>query len=60
MEALFYEGNHSFNIKTIEKTPLQVGEVRLKMAYVGVCGTDVHIYHEIGRASCRERVYHPV
>lgn len=45
MNALFYEGNQSFNIKTIEKTPLQAGEVRLKMAYVGVCGTDVHIYH---------------
>jgi 2-desacetyl-2-hydroxyethyl bacteriochlorophyllide A dehydrogenase len=24
---------------------LQKGEVRLKMAYIGVCGTDVHIYH---------------
>jgi 2-desacetyl-2-hydroxyethyl bacteriochlorophyllide A dehydrogenase len=45
MKALFYEGNHSFTIKTTEKQPLQAGEVRLKMAYVGVCGTDVHIYH---------------
>lgn len=45
MKALFYEGNHSFTIKTIEKQLLQKGEVRLKMAYVGVCGTDVHIYH---------------
>lgn len=45
MKALFYEGNHSFTIKTLEKQPLQKGEVRLKMAYVGVCGTDVHIYH---------------
>jgi 2-desacetyl-2-hydroxyethyl bacteriochlorophyllide A dehydrogenase len=45
MKALFYEGNHSFTIKTTEKQPLKKGEVRLKMAYVGVCGTDVHIYH---------------
>jgi 2-desacetyl-2-hydroxyethyl bacteriochlorophyllide A dehydrogenase len=45
MKALFYEGNHTFTIKTTEKQPLQTGEVRLKMAYVGVCGTDVHIYH---------------
>ncbi len=45
MNALFYEGNNSFTIKTTEKTPLKSGEVRLKMAYVGVCGTDVHIYH---------------
>lgn len=45
MKALFYEGNHTFNLKTTEKQPLEKGEVRLKMAYVGVCGTDVHIYH---------------
>ncbi len=45
MKALFYEVNHSFEVKTVEKTPLKAGEVRLKMAYVGVCGTDVHIYH---------------
>jgi 2-desacetyl-2-hydroxyethyl bacteriochlorophyllide A dehydrogenase len=45
MKALFYEGNHTFTTKTTEKQPLQKGEVRLKMAYVGVCGTDVHIYH---------------
>ena len=45
MNALFYEGNHTFTLKTAEKLPLQQGEVRLKMAYVGVCGTDVHIYH---------------
>lgn len=45
MNALFYEGNHTFTLKTAEKQPVQQGEVRLKMAYVGVCGTDVHIYH---------------
>lgn len=45
MKALFYEGDHSFTLKTVELTPLNAGEVRLKMAYVGVCGTDVHIYH---------------
>ena len=45
MKALFYEGDHSFTLKTTEQTPLNAGEVRLKMAYVGVCGTDVHIYH---------------
>ena len=45
MKALFYEGDHSFTLKTTEQTPLNAGEVRLKMAFVGVCGTDVHIYH---------------
>lgn len=54
MEALFYEGNHSFTLKTIEKQPLQAGEVRLKVAYVGVCGTDVHIYH--GKMDARVKI----
>lgn len=45
MNTLFYEGNHTFTLKKAEKLPLQKGEVQLKMAYVGVCGTDVHIYH---------------
>ena len=45
MKALFYEGNQSFKFKSVEATPISPGHVRLKMAYVGVCGTDVHIYH---------------
>ncbi|WP_341220721.1 zinc-dependent alcohol dehydrogenase [Polaribacter atrinae] len=45
MKATQYEGNKTFTVleKEIE-TPKQ-GEVRIKVAYVGVCGTDVHIYH---------------
>ncbi|WP_273211756.1 zinc-dependent alcohol dehydrogenase [Runella zeae] len=54
MEALFYEGNHSFTLKTIERQPLKAGEVRLKVAYVGVCGTDVHIYH--GKMDTRVKI----
>lgn len=45
MKATLYQGNRSFSVvdKAIE-TPNQ-GEVRIKVAYCGVCGTDVHIYH---------------
>lgn len=45
MKALYYQGNKSFTIQETDPTPLQPGEVRLKVAYCGVCGTDVHIYH---------------
>jgi 2-desacetyl-2-hydroxyethyl bacteriochlorophyllide A dehydrogenase len=45
MNALYYTGNKKFEIKETEIIPLQPGEVRLKVAYCGVCGTDVHIYH---------------
>lgn len=45
MKATLYEGNKTFSVveKQIE-APL-AGEVRIKVAYCGVCGTDVHIYH---------------
>lgn len=45
MRATQYKGNKTFSVfeKDIEE-PLN-GEVRIKVAYTGVCGTDVHIYH---------------
>jgi len=45
MLASSYEGNHTFSVA---ETPIQLpseGEVQIKVAYCGVCGTDVHIYH---------------
>ncbi len=45
MKALFYQGNQSFAIKEVQPEPLKEGEVRLKVAYCGICGTDVHVYH---------------
>ncbi len=45
MKALQYTGNKTFDLRDVDLQPLQPGEVRLKVAYCGVCGTDVHIYH---------------
>jgi len=45
MKASYYEGNHNFSIKNIEVNEPSKGEVQIKVAYCGVCGTDVHIYH---------------
>jgi len=45
MQAAYYTGNHRFAIQPATSQPPQPGEVRLKVAYCGVCGTDVHIYH---------------
>jgi len=45
MKATLYEGNKTFSvIERVIEAPAK-GEVRIKVAYVGVCGTDVHIYH---------------
>lgn len=45
MKATIYKGNKTFSV--IEKDMEQPAgdEVRIKVAYSGVCGTDVHIYH---------------
>ncbi|TCI94164.1 zinc-dependent alcohol dehydrogenase [Tenacibaculum sp. M341] len=45
MKATLYEGNKVLSLidKDIE-TP-KADEVRIKVAYAGVCGTDMHIYH---------------
>ncbi|MFD2570453.1 zinc-binding dehydrogenase [Spirosoma soli] len=45
MQAAYYTGNQEFNIQPATIQPPQPGEVQLRVAYCGVCGTDVHIYH---------------
>lgn len=43
--AAFYEGNKAFRVGQHEVMPPGPGETTLKVAYCGICGTDVHIYH---------------
>jgi 2-desacetyl-2-hydroxyethyl bacteriochlorophyllide A dehydrogenase len=45
MRATQYKGNKTFSIIEKEIEAPAKGEVRIKVAFVGVCGTDVHIYH---------------
>ncbi len=45
MKATIYEGNKTFSVIDKEVEAPAKGEVRIKVAYSGVCGTDVHIYH---------------
>lgn len=45
MKASYYEGNKTFTVKEKELTAPAAGEVRIKVAYCGICGSDVHIYH---------------
>ena len=40
-----YEGNRTFRVIDKDLVEPNRDEVRIKVAYVGVCGTDVHIYH---------------
>jgi len=45
MTAAVYQGNRTFASGASEPAAPGPGEVRLNVAYCGVCGTDVHIYH---------------
>lgn len=45
MKAVYYEGNGSFALHDAEPLPPAPGEVRLAVAYCGICGTDLHIAH---------------
>jgi 2-desacetyl-2-hydroxyethyl bacteriochlorophyllide A dehydrogenase len=45
MKAAYYAGNRTFTIGECEPVPPGPGEIRLNVAYTGICGTDVHIFH---------------
>ncbi len=45
MKAVYYEGAGRFSLGPCEPREPEEGEVRLEVAYCGVCGTDVHIAH---------------
>lgn len=45
MKSTQYEGSQIFSVIERDIEQPKQGEVRIKVAYVGVCGTDVHIYH---------------
>lgn len=47
MKAAFYQEKGKFRVGETELKQPGPGEVRLEVAYCGVCGTDVHIYHGV-------------
>lgn len=45
MKGSFYLGNGKFEVRDLVREKPGEGEVRVRVAACGVCGTDVHIYH---------------
>jgi (R,R)-butanediol dehydrogenase / meso-butanediol dehydrogenase / diacetyl reductase len=45
MNAIYYEGKGAFTVGACLPQPPGPGEVRLDVAFCGVCGTDLHIAH---------------
>lgn len=60
MKATIYAGNKTFSVIEKEIEAPVAGDVRIKVAYCGVCGTDVHIYHGMmdKRVSIPETIGH--
>lgn len=45
MLTALYAGNQTFRIEQRQPRPPGPGEVQIEVAYVGICGTDLHIKH---------------
>ncbi|QJA00087.1 alcohol dehydrogenase catalytic domain-containing protein [Leifsonia sp. PS1209] len=45
MLAAEYTGARTITVEEREPAALRDGEVRIAVAYVGICGTDLHVYH---------------
>ena len=45
MQAAFFEGNRTLRVG--ESVPVEpgAGQVQIRVAYCGICGTDLHLYH---------------
>ncbi|WP_171227983.1 zinc-binding dehydrogenase [Ruegeria sp. HKCCA4008] len=45
ISAAYYRGNKSFAVVQAAATAPGPGEVAIRVAYCGICGTDMHVYH---------------
>jgi 2-desacetyl-2-hydroxyethyl bacteriochlorophyllide A dehydrogenase len=60
MKASIYQGNKTFGLGEGQAKAPGPGEVRIKVAYCGICGTDLHIYqgHMDGRVGIPQVIGH--
>jgi len=45
INAAFYRGNKTFAVEQTEAQEPGAGEVAVRVAYCGICGTDMHVFH---------------
>ena len=45
MKAAHYRGDKTFAVENVAQTEPGSGEVGVRIAYCGICGTDMHVYH---------------
>ena len=45
MKAAYYTGNKTFAIESVQPVAPGEEEVQVRVAYCGICGTDLHVFH---------------
>lgn len=45
MKAIYFEGNKKLQVRECTPVVPGAGEVQIEVAFAGICGTDMHIYH---------------
>jgi (R,R)-butanediol dehydrogenase/meso-butanediol dehydrogenase/diacetyl reductase len=45
MRAVFFEGNRTFRVGGCVAVEPGAGQVQIRVAYCGICGTDLHLFH---------------
>ena len=45
INAAFYRGDRTFTVEKAAAKAPGAGEVAIRVAYCGICGTDMHVYH---------------
>ena len=45
ISAAFYRGDKSFAVEQTTVNPPKANEVAIRIAFCGICGTDMHVYH---------------
>ncbi len=45
MKAAYYTGNNSFTIESAQPVEPGEDEVQVSVAYCGICGSDLHVFH---------------
>ncbi len=45
ISAAFYRGDKTFSVERKPATAPAAGEVAVRIAYCGICGTDMHVFH---------------
>ncbi|MFA3918711.1 zinc-dependent alcohol dehydrogenase [Ruegeria hyattellae] len=45
ISAAFYRGDKSFVVEDTQSVPPRPGQATIRVAYCGICGTDMHVYH---------------